>query len=391
MRAPSLVLPVLAMVAGPALALDLIELKDGKVLQVQTATVEGTKLRVRLHTKADQYAAYTIPISKVIPEFVYYAWAKQLKEGDVASHLRLAAWSRKQGLFRHAMRTYETTAKFSEEVREDLDGLKEMMYEEEATWNFAEAERLFREGDVKGARIHAEAILEGFANTEEVGRTTELLSIIKEREQFLGEQKKQEEVVRLTRKQRRLVDQYMDRIRRADRAASYSSFSQFPIALQNLQYAGYTYMRASAVFDNLLPRIEVDDLRQTVKALRDDLDERSIRTFVKLADYYYLAGSTPRALDAVHEVLALDPDNRAAEGLRERILDQGDPGRADGDMAWPVLASRRGIFYPGAGRGGWGGRRFKPAYHAFPYPRRTFHTYPKPWRYHWYAVQMGLP
>ncbi|MHC4133705.1 MAG: hypothetical protein ACYS0K_01850 [Planctomycetota bacterium] len=390
MRAPSLVLPVLAMVAAPVLALDLIELKDGKVLQVEAATVEGTKLRVRLHTRTDQYAAYSIPISKVIPEFVYYAWAKQLKEGDVESHLRLAAWSRKQGLFRHAMRTYETAAKSSAEVREDLDGLKKMMYEEEATWNFTEAERLFREGDVKGARMHAEAILERFADTEEVGRTNELLSIIKEREQFLGEQKKQEEIVRLTRKQKRLVDRYMDRIRRADKAASYASFSHFPTAMQNLQYAGYTYMRAAAVFDNLLPRIEVDDLRRTVKALRDDLDVRSVRTFVKLADYYYLAGETPRALDAVHEVLALDPDNKAADGLRERILDQGAPVRADGDMAWPVLASRRGIFFPGW-RGGGYGRRFKPAYHAFPYPRRTFHTYPKPWRYHWYAVQMGLP
>ncbi|MHC4730656.1 MAG: hypothetical protein ACYS6Z_08705, partial [Planctomycetota bacterium] len=173
MRAPSLVLPVLAMVAAPVLALDLIELKDGKVLQVEAATVEGTKLRVRLHTRTDQYAAYSIPISKVIPEFVYYAWAKQLKEGDVESHLRLAAWSRKQGLFRHAMRTYETAAKSSAEVREDLDGLKKMMYEEEATWNFTEAERLFREGDVKGARMHAEAILERFADTEEVGRTNE--------------------------------------------------------------------------------------------------------------------------------------------------------------------------------------------------------------------------
>ena len=124
--------------------------------------------------------------------------------------------------------------------------------------------------------------------------------------------------------------------------------------------------------------------------LRDDLDDRSVRTFVKLADYFYLAGDTPRALDAVHEVLALDPDNKAAEGLRERILDRGDPVRADGDMAWPVLASRRGIYFPGW-RGGGGSGRFKPAYHAFPYPRRTFHTYPKPWRYHWYAVQLGLP
>jgi tetratricopeptide (TPR) repeat protein len=391
MRAPSLVLPLLAMFVGPVFALDLIELKDGKVLQVESATVEGTRLRVRLHTKTNQYAAYTIPISKVIPEFVYYAWANQLKEGEVEPHLRLAAWARKQGLFRHAMRTYETAAKFSEEVREDLDGLKQMMYEEEATWNFTEAERLFREGDVKGARMHAEAILEGFPGTEEVGRTNGLLSIIKEREQFLGEQKKQEDIVRLTRKQRRLVDKYMDRIRRADKAASYARMTHFPIAMRNLQYAGYTYMRAAAVFDNLLPRIEVDDLRMTVQALREDLDDRSVRTFVKLADYFYLAGNTPSALDAVHEVLALDPDNKAADGLRERILDQGDPVRANADMAWPVMASRRGIFFPGAGRGGWGGRRFKPAYHAFPYPRRTFHTYPKPWRYHWYAVQMGLP
>ena len=46
-----------------------------------------------------------------------------------------------------------------------------------------------------------------------------------------------------------------------------------------------------------------------------------VRTFSKLADLHYLMGNYPRALDAVHEVLALDADNPQATGLRDRILD----------------------------------------------------------------------
>ncbi|MHC4548344.1 MAG: tetratricopeptide repeat protein [Planctomycetota bacterium] len=391
MRAPSLTVLALALLAAPTVALDIIELKDGKILTVERVSVRGDKLHVRLSTKADQFAAYSIPLAKVVPEFVYYAWANQVKTGDVDEYLRLAAWARRQGLFRHAWRTYERASAFSQDLKGDLPELKTAMHEEEATWNFAEAERLFHAQEVKEARMRVELILAAFADTQEAGRAKELLSMIAEREQFLDEQRKQEELARIARKQKRTVDRHLQRIAKADHVAAGANYRHLPSAARRLQYAGYTYVRAATGLANLLPRIEVDALRRTVRELLEDLDTRTVRTFVRLADLLYLMGDTPSALDAVHEVLALDPDNRAAEGLRERILDRGDPvpderGALGG---YPVFLGRRGIRY---GRGTpYRRQRLKPAYHPYPYPRRTFHTYPEPWRYQWYAVRLGLP
>ena len=124
MRAYSLPLLALALLAAPVLAVDVIELKNGRILEVEKATVQGNKLRVQLPSKDQQFIAYTIPIDKVVPEFVFYAWQDQLEAGDEKARLRLAAWARKQGLFRHALRTYMDTAKFSAEIKENLPGLE---------------------------------------------------------------------------------------------------------------------------------------------------------------------------------------------------------------------------------------------------------------------------
>jgi len=345
----SLALVALALLAAPAAALDVVELKDGRVLVVEEVSVKGDKLRVRLHLeRPDQYIAYTIPFDKVVPHYVYYAWAAQLDPGDVAGAKELAAWARAQGLFGLARKTYESAAEHSQELAASLDDLKREMHEEEATWHFTAAERLFRENAVKEARFHAEQVLDRFADSKEVGRTKELLMILAEREQFLSEQKKQEEIAQRARRQKRQVDKHLDRIARADRYVLKARLYRPGHAERRLSWAAFAYRDASLAFADLLPLVEVDDLRLTLEALLRDLDDRMVRTFTKLADLRFVNGDAHGALDAVHEVLTIDPGNKEAGGLRKRILDGGRP-REPVSISYPSYFRRR--FHPVIFRG----------------------------------------
>ena len=345
--------------AAPALALDIVELKDGRVLEVEAVSVSGDKLRVQLATPPGQHIAYTIPVEKVVPEYVYYAWAAGIPAADVEGHKALAAWARTQGLFKHAWKSYEAAAEHSASLKARMGDLGKEMHEEEATWNFTEAERLFREGDVATARYRVERILGGFADTKEAGRAEALLSIIIEREQFLSEQKIQEEIAKRARKQRRAMDKQLARIGKADEMVLKARLDRPAYAIRRLEWAAFAYRGAALEFSDLLPEVEVDDLRLTLKALLEDLEHRIARTFVRLADIRFVVGDIPGSLDAVHEVLAVDPDNKHATGLRERILDGGTA---------PAPATVVPVSYRL-----YGGYRVRlGSYpHAYPYPRRV--------------------
>jgi len=350
MRAPSLPLLALALLAAPVLAVDIIELKNGRILEVERATVQGNKLRVQLPQKNQQFIAYTIPIDKVVPEFVFYAWREQLEAGDEKAHLRLAAWARKHGLFRQALQTYMDTAKFSAEIKESLPDLEKMMHQEAATWNFTAAERYLREGEVAAARVRAERVVRSFGDTDEGGRAKALLSIIKEREQFLSEQKLEEEIARTARKQKRTIDRQIQLVDKADRVATRVRF-RYPLeAKRRLRYVAYHYQKAAGTLAELLLDIEVDQLRRMANTILGGLDRRIVGTYSKLADLYYMTGQADRALGAVHEVLAIDPDNEAAEGLRERILDGGGTSRLLPDvepLGYGGYRVRYPVHYPG--------------------------------------------
>lgn len=337
MRLPSVALAALALLGGTAAGLDVVELKNGRLYQAESVAVRGDKLLIQLHTgDRRERVRFAVPISKVIPEFVYYAWMAQTKPDDAAELGRVAAWARTQGLYRHAWRSYEMAAKVDGKLRAKLPDLARELHEEEATWLFDEAWRRFRADEVTVARKHAERILEAFADTGEVGRATELLKIIAEREQFLSEQKKQEEIAARARKQRREMERHLARVEKADRLVLRTRLSDEWNARRNLTWAAYAYRTASISFQQLLPYVEVDDLRLTLEALIRDLEPRMVRTFTKLADLHYLRGDGAAALDAVHEVLALDPDNKAAGGLRDRILDRGtEPPRYEPDYGYP--------------------------------------------------------
>ena len=95
-----------------------------------------------------------------------------------------------------------------------------------------------------------------FAESQEVGRAKELLSILKEREQFLSEQKKQEEIAARARKQKKEVDRHLTRLDRADYLVQGTRLADLYGARQNLTWAAYAYRAAAYDFEALLPFVE---------------------------------------------------------------------------------------------------------------------------------------
>ena len=325
MRARS-VASALVLLASSALAIDIVEMKDGRLYEVERATFKGDRLSIKLHTPGeDKLVVFTVPIHRVVPEFVYYAWAETIQEGETQKRIKLAEWSRINGLFRHAWKQYQQAAATDEKVRASLDELGRTMHEEEATWIYHEAEKLFREDDVKAARVRAIRVLEKFKTTKEVGRAKELLKILAEREQFLTEQKKRDAILKRARKQKKEIDKHVERIRKADRLVLRARLSNPLDARRRLRWSGFTYRAALLTFQDLALYVEVDELRFMLKALTEQVQGRLTNTFLRLADVDYIMGHVAGALDAVHEVLAVDPTHEAASKLRDKILEDG-PG-----------------------------------------------------------------
>lgn len=312
---------VLVLLAAPSWAVDLIEMKDGKLYQVQSAEVKGTRLYMRLDVPKGQKVGFTVPIDKVVPEFVYYVWVDQIQTGDVDQHLALAQWCRKNGLFGPAWEQYGIAGKLDPATHSKLPKIEAEMFQEQATWIYEDAERHFKADDIKGARKRLNLLIKEFAKSKEVGRAKALLSILAEREQFLTEQKRQEKIAERARKMKRRMDKYLKLVERADYLVlntrmGYDHYN----ARRRLHWAAYAYRRSFFVFDELLLDVEVNDLKVKLKSVQEAMEGRIVRTFLKLADLTWIMGDAGAALDAVHEVMFLDPKNEAARDLRDRIL-----------------------------------------------------------------------
>jgi hypothetical protein len=323
MRAHSLALAALLLLASPVFAIDIIELKNGKLYQVESAQVRNGKLAMKLATSKSQKVGFSVPLDRVVPEFVYYAWEAQIEKGDVDQHIELAEWARKNGLFGPAWAQYELAGQLDPGVHSKLPKIEAAMYEEQATWIFESAERLFKVGDIRSVRKRLDVLLKKFDKSKEVGRAKALFSILDEREQFLNEQKKQEKIAQRARKQQRRIDKYLDLVDRADHLVmvtriGYDHYN----ARRRLHWAAYAYRKAFFVFDQMEIDVEVDDLRKRLKSLKEVMESRIVRTFLKLADLHWVMGDAGSALGAVHEVMMVDPGNEAARGLRDRILDE---------------------------------------------------------------------
>jgi hypothetical protein len=157
----------------------------------------------------------------------------------------------------------------------------------------------------------------------------------------LTEQKRQDEINARARKHRRELDKTLDRVGKADRMVLAARLGQPGDAKRRLRWAAYTYRDAAIRLGELLPIVEVDDLRLTLQNVLEDTNARIVRTFLKLGDLRFVTGDVTGALEAAHEVLSLDPANKEAAGLRDRILDAGS---RSADTA-PITTTYPGFLY----------------------------------------------
>jgi hypothetical protein len=328
MSHPSVAALAIAIFAAPSVAgIQLVETKGGKVYEASEILVVGDKLRMSLVLKgAGQTATIAIPIDSVLPENVYYAWAAQVAEADVEGHLRLAEWCRKQGIFRQAWRQYIAAAEASDEVKKRLPELEREISEEAATWQFERAETSLREGEVHAARVLAERILEDYPNSKEVPRTNGLLKLIAEREQFLSEQKVLEQKAELAKRQRRYLEKELESIDTAKLTLRNTQMRFVADARMRLRRAAYALRRSLHRLDDLAPFVDEPDLRKAVEAVAQDTEKNMVASFTRLADLRYLSGDIAGALDAAHEVLWVDADNKAMTDMRKRVLDSSEYG-----------------------------------------------------------------
>jgi hypothetical protein len=308
-----------------ALGLDLMETKDGKLIPVVEAKRDGDRLRVRLATPADQRMATVYPIDRILPEFVFYVWQRDLPKDDRPAHLELAEWARKNGLFSLAFRVYESMAEFDEGIKGELPSLRKKLGEEEATWLFEHAEALFREGEVADARIEVDRLLELHPDSAEHGRAQELRKMIEERNQLLTAERRKKDEARRLRRQRIEVKTQAARIAQGRAYADGARLRQVAVARWRLNWACCLYEGAIYALEDMLPYVEDAALRAEIVRHMDEALARSVAAYTRLADLRYLNGDFGAALDAVHHVLDMDPDNAAATGIRDRILDGPGP------------------------------------------------------------------
>jgi hypothetical protein len=322
---PSVAALTLALFVLPASAgIQLIETRGGKIYEATDVVVVGDKVRMALALKAGQSAVVAVPIETIRPEHVYYAWASQVADADVDGHMKLAAWCRTQGLFRQAWRQYVAASEASEEIEQRLPAIEKEMGEEAATWKFRRAEKLLKDGDVNGARVLAEQVLADYPESKEVPRTKGLLTLIGEREKFLSEQKLAEQRAALTKRQRRYVEKQLEQIDKSKLTIRNTRMKYVQDSRRRLYWASYRIRRAVHNLDDAVPFVRDDDLRRVIEAIVKDAEKHMVASFTRLADLRYLAGDVPGALDAAHEVLWIDPDNKAMTDMRKRVLDASE-------------------------------------------------------------------
>jgi hypothetical protein len=315
----------LALLAARAGAVELIEFKSGKLLTVEGAARIGDKIHVRLTTPSDRYAAISLPMDQILPEYVYYIWERGIAEGDRADRLALAEWARRNGLFRHALRAYATVAESDPATRAELPALEQALHEEEATWLFERAESLFRRDEVKDARVLVRKVLDGFQGSKESGRALELLKMIDERDKFLSLEQRRKEEERRIRRQRIEVKTQVARIAQGDAYFASANLRHVGEARWRLKWAGQLYDGAVASLQEFLPFVEDEALQKEIEIHIGDAMARIQSTYLRLGDLRYLCGDLGAALDAAYRVLDVDPANAAASSLRDRILDGPGP------------------------------------------------------------------
>ncbi len=337
MRKLTLAVPILALLALPVWAgntIELVEMKNGRLYEAQELRVKGDRLWIKLAEKQPgQKVAFSVPIDKVVPEFVYHAWVAQIRPDSERDQLKLAAWARKQGLFALALKTYKGAAALSPKARSELEAFEAGYEAEESAFLYRKARDLFDAGRLKEARVLSTQALSRFPDSVERKAVEELIKIVDEREAFLTEEKKRKEAERLLKRQKRDYRRLQIWADRGQRYIGKADFIDPPSALRRLQVGTAIYGRVMDMLIDRLPYVENGGLRDDMRKLLESLHTGRTTALLLLADGRYMTGDVFLSMQTAHELIAIDPGNEGAHRLREQIL-SGSAGGGGGPFSY---------------------------------------------------------
>jgi len=350
----SLVVLASCVLPAPALADDLVELRDGTVVNAERVDLLGDY--VVLHIKRGKDGSkkqLRMRIADVDLRSALHARAKSIDESDAVAWLELAAIARGGGLFDLAEAGYSQAARHSEVAKAKNDEFVAARPAEESRHLFEAACIHFRAGDRDAAAASAQGAVSANSGGPDALMATELLKLLAGADEAdaqatataLGSAPSPNSIqnARTLRRLAKLAARGGTRLRRARAGELGSRPAAVRSATRDL---GDVAERLTELQAHDLD----DDARTRAARLLEMVQEHRVQGLLLVADLGMAAGYQRTPLAAVHEVLSIRPDEALALDLRERLLDD----------AADLAAAGRDLLYRGS----------RILYHPYPYPAR---------------------
>jgi hypothetical protein len=295
---------------------------------------DGTRVEMRVRSDDVDAASVT------------RAWGASLAATDVEGWLRLARFAREKALFDLADRGFARAADASTVAKEHLEAFRAARPAEESRHHFEIACEAFRADRHARAADAARACIAAHETGPDAVMAQELLDLLdqdapaKTPSQAKADAAAARELKRLEAYAAR-GEARLSRPTRGSRAAAINS--------------------ATRLLGDVSERLEklvgadIDPAtRRRATELREQVDGHRVNGLLHLADLALQAGADRTSLSAIHDVLAIRPDEPLALDLRQRVLDSAEQERE---------RERDAL---------WSGRR--RTYHAHPYVARDVHS-----------------
>ncbi len=311
--------------ALPAGAAEIIELRGGRLIEANTAEIVGKHLVLDLPSRGEATRKQMrVLLTDVEPWSAARVWTEALEESDAAEWRRLARFARANHLYDVAEHGLVRAAAANSGFETDLESFRAARPREESKHHFNSAHEQFRDGHLAAAKDRALAATDADPKGTYAALASELLDMVAAADTAERTSVDSAQRVRERRKLRQLealAERGENRLRAA-RAKPVRARAH------GLHTATRTLAQVNARLERLSTDARDGTTREATSALLRSTQARTIEGLQSLADLHYQAGKSDDALAAVHDVLALDPQNDTAQELRDRILDdaQAAPG-----------------------------------------------------------------
>ena len=341
---------VLTLVVAPlvlcstAWAGELVELRDGRLVEVENVTPTDTGLVLHIAPETDgMRTEMRVALDEVDAESAARAWGASLRPTDVEGWLRLAGFARKSALFDLAERSFERAADSSTVAEEQLQDYRQARPAEESRHHFEAACDAFRKGRQEDAATFARASIAAHDKGPDAAMARELLELMDT--PATPESRRRSRTDAAAARELRKLESF------AARGESRLTRTTTGTRASNLSSATRLLGDVSERLAKLTAKRDVDAATlESAAELREKVDGQRVNGLLHLADLALDAGADQISLNAVHEVLSIRPAEPLALDLRTRLLDGADDERErERDVVWS------------------GARRI---YHAHPYPAR---------------------